>query len=232
MGSRRHRKRPRVISAKSSFAEKRRFMMENHITARGVGSKLVLDAMGRVPREEFVPEQLREFAYEDMPLPIGDGQTISQPYIVAFMVEALALEGGERVLEIGTGSGYAAAVLAEIAGDVYTVERVEELASAAASTLSKLGYDHVRVRHADGSRGWPENAPYGAIIVAAGAPSVPEALKSQIKIGGKIVIPVGADPRVQELVRVTRVGDNEYRSENIADVRFVPLVGESGWGAD
>ena len=196
---------------------------------RGVRSELVLNAMRAVPREAFLPDQLREFAYQDSPLPIEEGQTISQPYIVAFMTEALALQGGERILEIGAGSGYAAAVLSRIAGDVYTVERIGQLAEKAASTLADLGYHNVHVRHEDGTKGWPEHAPYDGIVVAAGGPEIPELLKEQLKIGGRLVIPVGRDPRVQELVRVTRISENRYDREDLADVRFVPLIGEEGW---
>ena len=167
-----------------------------------------------------------------LPLPIEEGQTISQPYIVAFMTEALALRGGEKVLEIGAGSGYAAAVLSEIAADVYTVERHGPLAEKAAATLADLGYDNVHVLHGDGTRGWPAHAPYDAIIVAAGGPTIPESLKEQLKIGGRLVIPVGADQHVQELVRVTRIAKSEYRREDLADVRFVPLLGEEGWAPE
>ena len=184
------------------------------------------------PVKSFLPANLREFAYEDAPLPIEEGQTISQPYIVAFMTEALALRGGEAVLEIGTGSGYAAAVLSTIAANVYTVERHGPLAEKAAATLADLGYDNVRVLHADGTRGWPEHAPFDAIVVAAGGPTVPESLKSQLKIGGRLVMPVGTDQRAQELVRVTRTGQSEYRCEDLADVRFVPLLGEEGWAPE
>ena len=212
-----------------SFVALRKQMLEHDIAARGVRDKLVLEAMGKVPRELFLPQGLREFAYEDSPLPIAAEQTISQPYIVAFMAEALVLKGGEKVLEIGAGSGYAAAVLSEIAAQVYTVERHGRLAEQAAATLADLGYDNVHVRHGDGTRGWPEHAPYDAIVVAAGGPKVPEALKEQLKIGGRLVIPVGPDQSAQELVRVTRVSKDEYRSEDIADVRFVPLIGEQGW---
>jgi len=204
-------------------------MVEKAIVARGVRDELVLGAMRGVPREAFLPHQLCEFAYTDCPLPIEEGQTISQPYIVAFMTEALALQGGERVLEIGTGSGYAAAVLAEIAADVYTVERIGQLAEKAASTLADLGYDNVHVLHSDGTKGWPEHAPYDGIIVAAGGPTIPESLKAQLKIGGRLVIPVGRDPKIQELVRVTRISEHEYRREDLADVRFVPLIGDEGW---
>ena len=145
------------------------------------------------------------------------------------MTEALALQGGERVLEIGTGSGYAAAILAEIAGDVYTVERIGQLAEKAASTLADLGYGNVHVLHGDGTKGWPEYAPYDGIIVAAGGPKIPESLKEQLKVGGRLVIPVGRDPKIQELVRVTRISEHEYRREDLADVRFVPLIGHEGW---
>ena len=214
---------------KQDFARLRDEMVEKAVFRRGVRSELVLNAMRAVPREAFLPDQLREFAYQDSPLPIEEGQTISQPYIVAFMTEALALQGGERILEIGAGSGYAAAVLSRIAGDVYTVERIGQLAEKAASTLADLGYHNVHVRHEDGTKGWPEHAPYDGIVVAAGGPEIPESLKEQLKIGGRLVIPVGRDPRVQELVRVTRISENRYDREDLADVRFVPLIGEEGW---
>ncbi len=217
---------------KIDFAKLRDEMVDRHIAGRGVHSPLVLDAMRSVPREAFLPENLREFAYEDAPLPIAEGQTISQPYIVALMTEALALEGGEKVLEIGTGSGYAAAVLSRIARDVYTVERIGQLAEKAAAALADLGYVNVQVLHADGTRGWTDHAPYDAIVVAAGGPEVPESLKAQLKIGGRLVIPVGVDRRVQELVRVIRVSGTQYKREDIADVRFVPLVGEEGWAPE
>ncbi|HTV30108.1 MAG TPA: protein-L-isoaspartate(D-aspartate) O-methyltransferase [Xanthobacteraceae bacterium] len=218
--------------SKTKFSKLRKEMVEKAIFARGVRSELVLNAIGRVPRERFLPAQLREFAYEDTPLPIEEGQTISQPYIVAFMTEALALRGGEKVLEIGAGSGYAAAVLSEIAADVYTVERHGPLAEKAAATLADLGYDNVHVLHGDGTRGWLEHAPYDAIVVAAGGPTIPESLKNQLKVGGRLVIPVGTDPQIQELVRVTRIAQDKYRREDLADVRFVPLFGEEGWAPE
>jgi protein-L-isoaspartate(D-aspartate) O-methyltransferase len=213
----------------SDLSKLRGDMVEHQIAARSIRSAAVLGALRKVPREEFLPERLREFAYEDSPLPIAAGQTISQPYIVALMTEALDLKGGEKVLEIGTGSGYAAAVLAEIAADVYTVERISELAEKATSTLKALGYGNVHVVHGDGTLGWSAAAPYDAIIVAAGGPEVPESLKQQLKVGGRLVIPVGTDPRAQELVRVTRISNDKFESEDIADVRFVPLVGKEGW---
>ena len=195
-------RRKKAAPASESYAALRAEMVERNIAARGVRDELVLEAMRKVPRELFLPKNLREFAYEDSPLPIAGEQTISQPYIVAFMAEALMLKGGEKVLEIGAGSGYAAAVLSEIAAHVYTVERLGQLADKAAATLAELGYDNVHVLHGDGTRGWPEHAPYDAIVVAAGGPQVPESLKEQLKIGGRLVIPVGADQRAQELVRV------------------------------
>ncbi len=214
------------------FASQRREMVEHQIAARGVRSDLVLTAMRAVPREEFLPAHLREFAYEDTPLPIAGEQTISQPYIVALMAEALLLKGGERVLDVGTGSGYAAAVLAEIAAEVYSVERIGQLAEKAASTLAALGYANVFVLHGDGTKGWPEHAPYDAIAVAAGGPKIPQSLQSQLKIGGRLVIPIGSEVRTQELVRITRISQTEFRREDLADVRFVPLLGKEGWEAE
>lgn len=216
----------------TDFVKLRDYMVENQIAARGVHSELVLNAMRTVSREAFLPKDLREFAYEDTPLPIGEGQTISQPYIVALMTEVLLLQGNEKVLEIGAGSGYAAAVLAEIASEVYTIERIGQIAAKASATLKELGYENVYVLHADGTRGWPEHSPYDAIVVAAGGPEVPESLKKQLKIGGRLVIPIGSDPRAQELVRVTRIGESDFEYEDIADVRFVPLIGQEGWDAE
>jgi protein-L-isoaspartate(D-aspartate) O-methyltransferase len=213
----------------TNFAALRNQMVDEHIEARGVRSPQVLAAMRNVPRERFLPADKQSLAYEDAPLPIGGGQTISQPYIVAFMIEALDLEGGEKVLEIGAGSGYAAAVLAEIAGEVYTVERIAELAARASDKLRELGYDNVAVRHDDGAAGWAEHAPYDAIVVAAGAPEVPDVLRRQLKIGGRLVIPVGGTRDFQELIRVTRVAEHEFRQEDLASVRFVPLVSELAW---
>ncbi len=211
------------------YSELRERMVANQVEARGVRSKKVLNAMRKVPREQFLPEGLKEFAYEDSPLPIEAGQTISQPYIVAFMIEGLVLHGGEKILEIGAGSGYAAAVLAEIAEEVYTIERLESLAKGASAALAAAGYDNVHVLHADGSLGWTEHAPFDGIVVTAGGPEVPESLKQQLKIGGRLVIPVGPDREFQELQRVTRTSENEFETETLAAVRFVPLVGAEGW---
>ena len=220
------------FEAGGSAAARRAAMVDGAIAARGIRSELVLEAMRQVPRESFLPPSMAEFAYEDAPLPIAAGQTISQPYIVALMAEALDLAGGERVLEIGTGSGYAAAVLSRIAKDVFTVERIGQLAEKAADALARLGYGNVHVMHGDGTEGWSEHAPYDAIVVAAGGPSVLESLKRQLKVGGRLVMPVGDSPRVQELLRVTRVAPDEYATQDIADVRFVPLIGAQGWKPD
>jgi protein-L-isoaspartate(D-aspartate) O-methyltransferase len=211
------------------FETFRHLMVEHQLERRGIRDPLVLEAMRSVPREAFVPPDLADEAYADGPLPIGEGQTISQPYIVALMVEALELRRGERVLEIGAGSGYAAAVLAEIAAEVYTVERHAPLAREARERLRALGYENVQLRVGDGSRGWPEHAPYDAIVVAAGAPEVPEALKEQLAVGGRLVIPVGQGRTLQELLRLRRLSETEYQREELGGVRFVPLVGEQGW---
>jgi protein-L-isoaspartate(D-aspartate) O-methyltransferase len=213
------------------FARQRLRMVERHLRARGVRDSRVLAAMARVPREALVPPGLAEFAYEDTPLPIAAGQTISQPYIVAHMTEALRLGPTDRVLEIGTGSGYAAAVLAEVAGEVFTVERHPELADSARLRLAELGYQNVHIRCGDGTLGWPEHAPYQAIVVAAGGPELPGALLQQLAIGGRLVMPVGP-ARVQELVRVTRRGPREFTREDLGPVQFVPLIGAAGWAED
>jgi protein-L-isoaspartate(D-aspartate) O-methyltransferase len=207
----------------------RLWMVRGQIEARGIRDRAVIEAMTEVPREAFVPGDQAEFAYQDNPLPIAEGQTISQPYIVGLMTAALELKPGDRVLEIGTGSGYAGAVLSRIAAEVYTVERHAALAESARAALESLGFDNVHVLHGDGTRGWPEHAPYDAIVVAAGGPEVPQALLGQLAVGGRLVIPVGPTPRLQELVRVTRVAESEYATEELGGVRFVPLVGAEGW---
>ena len=214
----------------ANMSELRKRMVARHLVARGIKDPLVLAAMDKVPREAFLPRRLRSRAYADAPLPIGKGQTISQPYIVAFMVEALQLKGGETVLEIGTGSGYAAAVLAEVAREIYTVERIPQLAEKAARTLTEAGYPNVHVRQADGTQGWAEMAPFDAILVSAAAPSVPPALQAQLKIGGRLVIPVGPTRWAQELIRVTRREAAGIASETLADVCFVPLIGDADAG--
>jgi len=213
----------------TDYSRLRERMVQRQIAGRGVRSEKVLDAMRKVPRERFLPNGQAAWAYDDAPLPIGDGQTISQPYIVAYMTEALLLEGGETVLEIGTGSGYAAAVLAEIAADVYTIERIDGLAIMARIVLDKLGYQNVHVRQGDGTLGWPEHAPFDAIVVTAGGPDVPDPLKRQLKIGGRLVMPIGKTTWFQELVRVTRITEADFDTEYLVPVRFVPLIGEEGW---
>lgn len=198
-------------------------MVAEQIEARGVVDPKVLAAMSKVPRHLFIPESMRELAYEDRPLPIGRDQTISQPYIVALMTELAALDGDARVLEVGTGSGYQAAVLAEIAKQVYSVEIIGDLAATAAAKLARLGYDNVQVRHGDGYAGWAEHAPYDAILVTAAPPEVPEALRQQLAIGGRLVIPVGE--RNQELRVIVRT-ETGYEERPALPVRFVPMTDE------
>ncbi|MFN2229493.1 MAG: protein-L-isoaspartate(D-aspartate) O-methyltransferase [Anaerolineae bacterium] len=211
----------------ADLARERKEMVRRQIKGRRIQDELVLEAMRTVPRHRFVPAYVRGSAYRDAPLPIGEGQTISQPYVVAFMTEALQLSGGEKVLEIGTGSGYQAAVLALIAGEVISVERLPRLAEEARRTLAELGYDNVRVVVGDGTQGWPEEAPYDAIMVTAASPEVPAPLLQQLADGGRLVAPVG--PRhTQQLVRVRREGE-EFRREDLLGVAFVPLIGEHGW---
>ncbi len=197
------------------------------LVARGIGDERVLAAFRKVPREIFVSPELSTSAYEDNPLPIGEGQTISQPYVVALMTEAAKISPGARVLEVGAGSGYAAAILAEIAKEVVTIERHAALAESARDALARLGYQNVTVLHGDGSRGVPERAPYDAILVAAGAPAAPQSLKQQLAEGGRLVIPVSVDSH-QDLKVITRRGDR-FEEEDLGAVRFVPLMGAEGW---
>lgn len=213
------------------WARLRTEMVQKQIRRRGVADARVLEALRQVPRERFVPPRVRGRAYTDHALPIGGGQTISQPFMVAVMTEALELGPTDRVLEIGTGSGYQAAVLAELAAEVYTIERIERLADEARSLLDALGYGDVRVRVGDGTAGWPEMAPFDAILVAAGAPAPPPALLDQLSPdGGRLVAPVG-DRELQNLVVVERMG-TEFTTKRLMACRFVPLVGEEGWNGD
>ena len=205
-------------------------MVEVHLIRRGIKDPRVLAALAHIPREDFVADDLAECAYDDAPLPTGEGQTISQPYIVAFTAEALCLDGTERVLEVGTGSGYAAAVLGRLGHEVFTIERMQGLAESARQRLAGLGHLNVHVFCGDGSLGLPEHAPYDAISVAAGGPRPPPALLAQLAIGGRLLMPTGPI-RGQTLVRITRTGAETYREEPLVKVRFVPLIGAEGFPA-
>ncbi len=210
------------------YQKLRRQMVEAQLIPRGVHDELVLAAFKKVPRHRFVPGELLETAYGDYPLPIGEGQTISQPYMVALMTEALRLKEKERVLEVGTGSGYQAAVLAEIVEEVYTVERFGTLAEGAKKVLDELGYSDVKVKVGDGTLGWKEFSPYDGIVVTAGAPHAPQPLIDQLKEGGRIVIPIGGGFS-QMLTLVEKTGGGKVSSQNICSCIFVPLIGEEGW---
>ena len=211
------------------FVAMRERMIKEQLQSRGLHDPNVLAAMRAVPREKFVSPDLTGFAYEDRPLPIEEGQTISQPYMVAFMAEAMELTGAERVLEIGTGSGYSAAVLSRIVPRVLSVERLPDLAATARKRLQLLGFNNIDVHVGDGSLGLPQFAPFDAIVVTAGAPEVPAPLLAQLAIGGRLVIPVGSSITMQSLVRVHRKSESEYRRETLMGVMFVPLIGAAGW---
>lgn len=210
------------------YYRRRQRMVLADIARRGIDDDRVLKALGTVRRERFVPEDLAELAYNDAPLPIADGQTISQPFIVALMAEQARIQPDDRVLEVGTGSGYGAAVLACLAAEVWTIERYHDLAVRAKAVLAAEGFTNVKVVEGDGTLGWPEAAPFDAIIVTAGGPAPPEALCEQLVDGGRLVIPIGKKRRSQRLLRVTRKGDR-FVEERLGAVRFVPLVGEEGW---
>jgi protein-L-isoaspartate(D-aspartate) O-methyltransferase len=211
------------------FEKERERMVTRQIASRGVTDQAVLDAMWVVPREVFVPKAYRDYAYDDAPLPIPDNQTISQPYVVAYMIAMLELKSTDRVLEIGTGSGYAAAILSRIVSEVYTVERHRRLADYARERLAEVGYENVHVLHDDGTHGWPEHAPYDGIIVAAGGPSIPVTLQKQLAVGGRLIMPVGRRRHHQNLVLLTRVDEDVFTDEKLAPVAFVPLIGDEGW---
>ena len=225
----RKRSGARIMSAEAetNYTKARETMVRRQIVARGIRDERVLDAMRTVPRHLFVPENSRHLAYHDGPLTIGQGQTISQPYIVALMTEALALEGHERVLEIGTGSGYQAAILSCLVSYVYTVERIPELANGAEALLQELGYDNIQICISDGTLGWSEYAPYQGIIVTAASPEIPEPLTDQLAEGGRLVAPIGGSWS-QSLVRVRKKSGRLQRQE-LTSVAFVPLIGKHGW---
>ena len=209
--------------------EQRMRMVARQLAGRDITDARVLAAFRAVPREQFVPDELLECAYEDTPLPIDGGQTLSQPFIVALSVQALGLTGDERVLEVGTGSGYAAAILGLVAREVYTIERLAPLAASARERLQRLGYHNIHILHGDGTLGCPEHAPYDAIVVAAGGPEVPQSLLDQLAPGGRLVMPVGPEEHSQMLVKMTREDGAGLRTCALCAVRFVPLIGEEGW---
>ena len=209
------------------FKLARERMVKNQLMARGIRDERVLQAMGKIPRHLFIQEALAGEAYNDHPVPIGEKQTISQPYIVALMTEALELKGSENTLEIGTGSGYQTAILAELSSRVYTVERIKSLLVKARKLLARLGYNNILFKAFDGTLGWKEYAPFDAIMVTAGAPNVPEPLKEQLADNGRIIIPVG-DRYTQELIKITRKGEG-FEQESLGGCRFVNLIGVHGW---
>ena len=216
----------------TDFTVEREAMVDRHLRRRGIKEQPILDAFLEVPREAFVSDEYRHLAYGDHPLPIEAGQTISQPYIVALMIEAAGIKPGDKVLEVGAGSGYAAAVISRIADRVVAIERQHDLVAVAQQRLERLGYDNVRIVEGDGTKGCADEAPFDAILAAASGSHVPEALLAQLAPGGCIVMPIGSPGWVQELVKATRQEDGIIRQENLGGVRFVPLIGEEGWNDD
>jgi protein-L-isoaspartate(D-aspartate) O-methyltransferase len=213
-------------------APARERMVRVQLAGRGIRDTALLLAMQEVPREAFVDEGFSASAYEDGPLPIGEGQTISQPYIVALMIEAAEISKNDRVLEVGAGSGYAAAVMSRIAREVYAIERHLPLVEEARGRFEALGYDNIQLRAGDGTRGWPESAPFDAILVSASGPEVPTALKEQLAIGGRLILPVGQRAWRQTLRKITRTRETDYQEQQLGEVAFVPLIGEQGWAED
>jgi protein-L-isoaspartate(D-aspartate) O-methyltransferase len=218
-----------VITEKQDFARQRGQMIINQIKERGIHNPAILAALDAVPRAAFISEVYWPYAYEDIPLPLPAGQTISQPYVTALMINALKLKPTDRVLEIGTGSGYGAAVLSHIAAEVFTIERIATLVAYAQDNLERLGYHNIHIRHGDGTLGWPDRAPFDAILITAGGPIVPPSLRQQLAIGGRLVMPVGGHPHRQHLVRITRRADNSYTRHDLGRVAFVPLIGSEAW---
>lgn len=217
-----------LLFAQDPFAAQREQMVRDQIAGRGIRDQAVLKALREAPRHLFMPVDVRPHAYEDRPVPIGQGQTISQPYIVAFMSEALDVRKDHRVLEIGTGSGYQAAILSALARDVYTIEIIGEHAKSSAETLKRLGYQNVFVMEGDGYKGWPEHAPFDRIILTAAPPELPQTLVQQLKPGGKLIAPVGKSPLDQELLLVTKASNGKIATRSILPVRFVPMVKPPG----
>ena len=215
-------------SASVDFDKLRAAMVIEQLIPRNISESKVLETFRKVPRHEFVPEDLGQSAYSDYPLPIGENQTISQPYMVALMTECLKLKGAEKVLEVGTGSGYQAAILGSMAGEVYSIERFKELADKASEVLNSLGYKNIHIKVGDGTLGWSEFAPYDGIVVTAGAPSIPESLVKQLKDGGRLIIPVDRGGFGQTLTLVERIG-RTTRTSDICACTFVPLIGKEGW---
>ena len=216
----------------TDFAAEREAMVERQIASRGIREPRILEAFRAVPREEFLAPDYRDIAYGDHPLPIEAGQTISQPYIVALMIQAAEMKFGDRVFEVGAGSGYAAAVMSRIAGEVIAIERQPDLVKVAQERMQRLGYDNVRILEGDGTRGWPAEAPYDAILAAASGSHVPPAWLEQLADGGRIVMPVGEPSFVQKLIKVTKGPAGKLITEELGAVRFVPLIGEEGWSDD
>jgi len=215
----------------TDFTREREAMVERHLRRRGIDEQHIVDAFLAVPREAFVGEEYAHLAYGDHPLPIEAGQTISQPYIVALTIQAAGIKPGDTVLEVGAGSGYAAAVISRIADKVIAIERQHDLVEVARERLARLGYDNVEIVEGDGTKGCADHAPYDAIVAAASGSHVPKAFVDQLAPGGRIVMPVGEPGWVQELIKVTKQEDGILRQENLGGVRFVPLIGEEGWNA-
>lgn len=220
----------RTMSTQPDFAQQRGRMITDQLQRRNITDPSVLAAMGHIPREQFVTRRYRRHAYSDSPLPIPEGQTISQPYIVAYMIESLHLEPQHRVLEVGTGSGYAAAILSQIVSHVYTIEWYPQLVQLAQKHFTLCGLTNITIKQGDGTLGWPEEAPFDAILVSAGGPKVPRPLLEQLVVGGRLVIPVGQEPGRQELLSVIRRDDTRFQHLNLGAVAFVPLRGIQGWG--
>ncbi len=217
------------MSKAYDFSAMRANMILTQLKERGIKDTAVLQAMNTIPREAFVDAAYKEMAYQDNPLPIPANQTISQPYVVALMISLLALKPEHRVLEVGTGSGYAAAILSQLVKAVYTIERHQILIDYAQECLKTIGCENIFIHHGDGTQGWPEHAPFDGIIVAAGGPTIPTALRQQLAVGGRLVMPVGKMQRRQDLIQLTRLSQDKFKRKNFGPVAFVPLVGSEGW---